>query len=562
MTTLQTSFQEQTIPDQATNWSATLDFQQFNSSLGALTGVGVGVTGDVVGSIFLANLDLAPATFGVLFASTINVAQSGGPVLASVAPEASDSVSVAAGSSTTLANITGSASTQVNYQTSANPGAPSPTPFIGTGSVPLSVSTQSNLLISGPGNLALVSQQAAGASVTLQYNYAPANTGNGPSGGAGVTTAFATGSFITPAGSLTTTSQTFSFADRTTGWNDSAAVNQFDPGLGTLEAVNIFLNGDLVGAFAAENLGTTAASVVVNDAATLTLDLPDGTSTLSATASTSDQMSLSTYDGSADFGGSSGQTDTLSVPSSSAMPSHTSLHDATDLAAFTGQGVVVLPISATSAATISGPGNLAAGLLTDAGATASASYTYLPAPTGTGAAEPTSPGTRDYLIFDTSTNQWDTTTTPIAGAANNDLFDRSGDNLFVTVSSDNWVIGTGGGNDAIMVHGGNNVLDGGTGSNFLIGAGGDDTFSVQSRRQRRMEHGRQFSSGRLAHSVGRISAGSGVLAEWVRLARLCRAYAGCDGTGWDVHIGDAGSLLQHRRSEQWPFDRRVRHGRR
>jgi hypothetical protein len=162
------------------------------------------------------------------------------------------------------------------------------------------------------------------------------------------------------------------------------------------------------------------------------------------------------------------------------MPNQTSLHDGGDLAAFTGEGVVVLPISATSAATISGPGNLAAGLLTEAGATVSVSYTYLPAPTGTGAAHPASPGTQDYSIFDATTNQPDTTTAPIVGPANNDIFDPSGDNLLVAVTSDNWVIGTGSGNDAIMVHGGNNVLDGGSGSNLLFGAGGDDTFVVQA----------------------------------------------------------------------------------
>jgi hypothetical protein len=146
-----TSLQQQTIADTATNWSQTLDFQQFDPSLGALTGVAVGLTGDLVGSILLENLDLAPATFGVGFKANVEVNAPDSSSLANVAPVANSSVTLAPGAGATLSRISGSASTQVQYQASAQPSAPAVGQFIGTRLVPLSVGAQSSLHLTGPG---------------------------------------------------------------------------------------------------------------------------------------------------------------------------------------------------------------------------------------------------------------------------------------------------------------------------------------------------------------------------------------------------------------------------
>lgn len=484
-----TSLQQQSIADTATNWSQTLDFQQFDPSLGTLTGVAVGLTGEVVGNILLENLDLAPATFGVGFNANVEVNAPDSSSLANVAPVANSSVTLAPGAGATLSGISGSASTQVQYQASAQPGGPAAAQFIGTGLVPLPVGAQSSLHLTGPGNMALVSQETAGASVSLQYGYAPANSGNGGTGNAGVVDAVLTLQAAAPivTGSVTTAAQTFSFAGRTTGWNDSAAVSQFDPALGTLESVNITLSGDVSAGVAAENLGDAAASLNVSDTATLTLDLPGGTPTLTAAASASDGMSLGAFDGSVDYAGTSGRVDQLSIQPSG-FSTNTALTGVTNLTPFTGQGVVVLPISTTSAAIIDGPGNLAAGLVTAAGAAVSVSYTYLPATTGTagdtGSTTGTSGGT-GYTITDLTTNRLDTTTAaqPYAGGAGGptqELIDGSADNLAISLTSDNWVIGTDGGNDVIIAHGGDNILNANGGSNWLFGAGGDDTFSLHA----------------------------------------------------------------------------------
>ncbi len=129
-----------------------------------------------------------------------------------------------------------------------------------------------------------------------------------------------------------------------------------------------------------------------------------------------------------------------------------------------------------------GPGNLMAGLSTEAGGTASVSYTYIPATSATSADSVGTTG--DYTVFDATTDlPGAATAQPYAGAADGptqELLDHSGDNLAVSVTSDNWLIGTGDGNDVIVAHGGNNFLFGGGGSNWLVGAGGGDTFAVHA----------------------------------------------------------------------------------
>jgi len=140
-----------------------------------------------------------------------------------------------------------------------------------------------------------------------------------------------------------------------------------------------------------------------------------------------------------------------------------------------------LPVSANSSATIDGPGNLVAGLLTAAGGTVSISYTYIPASSGAPDATVTASNTAGYTITDLTTNHPDTAATvhPYAGGTGgptHELTDTSGDSLAINLTSDNWL--TDGGSDIIMAHGGNNIFNIAGGSNWLFGAGGNDTFSL------------------------------------------------------------------------------------
>jgi len=173
-------------------------------------------------------------------------------------------------------------------------------------------------------------------------------------------------------------------------------------------------------------------------------------------------MPLAAFDGTADYAGTSGYSTNLAAQTSGSTDV---LTDPADLAAFTGHRAVVLPIAGTSAATIDGPGNLMAGLFTEAGGTAALSYTYIPAAVSTSGdtvGATATAGAADDAVFDATTNQpVAAAAQPYAGAAGGptqELIDHSSDNLDVSVTSDNWLIGTGGGNDVIIAHGGNNVL--------------------------------------------------------------------------------------------------------
>jgi hypothetical protein len=348
MTNVTTPAQQLTIADTITDWSQTLAFSQFDPSLGALTGVEFGLTGDINGSIILENLDRAPASFGVKFGDSLNLLGPDGWALMSVSPSAGTATTLAAGATSALTGISGSAATAENYAPGTAPAGTAEAPFVGTGSVPLTVDTAlSSLQVSGPGNMTFVSQLAAGASASVQYGYAPPNSGGTGSYGLSETinggfTLASPAYFVNPSlppvpTTLTTTPQTFTFADRTIGWNDSAAVNQFDPALGALQSVNISASTNLLGSIAAENFGNAAATVSASDTVTLTVDLPGSTPTLAPTASSYNSLRLGAFDGALDYAGASGGIAPLSMPGAFS----TTLNDAADLAPFTGAGTVV-----------------------------------------------------------------------------------------------------------------------------------------------------------------------------------------------------------------------------
>lgn len=230
-------------------------------------------------------------------------------------------------------------------------------------------------------------QTHAGAVVSVQYDYA---TAGGPAGGGGsiddggVTSL---GSALSLSGlsaftnSATTTAQSFTIANSAAGWSDPLAVAQFNPALGTLEAVDVVLNGDIVASVAAENTGNGAIVFGATQSAVVALDLA-GTLNAEVPLSTTDSMTLGAYDGTADFAGTSGHTDpgltdgffpggTLSFAGSETDPSI--------LAAFTGTGTYDVPISSTGTSLAQGGANLVSDLTLHAGANARFSYVYTPA---------------------------------------------------------------------------------------------------------------------------------------------------------------------------------------
>ena len=387
-------YQQQTIAATTTDWSTNLQFAQFDPSIGSLQGVNVWLDGQVTGNVSIENLEAAPASVAVSLFGTIDLGGPGGTNLLSIGPDASASVNLGAydgdtdyaGNSGTVVGLSGESFNQATLSAGI-------AGLVGTGTLALPVSAQTSLSVTGPANLLLAVGAAASAAVALDYDYMPAVDAGGVSTDGDFTYladyAGDNGAAL-PVGSLDpanpgetpvqTPVQVFDFADSTAGWINDVVAQQFDPSLGTLEAVNLTVSADLLASVAAENLDASASTVSTTQTVDVTLTLPaSGTAAAVAivppvSAEISDTMNLGGYDGTTDFGGTSGRIDQGLTRTGTASTSLTG----SEMTAFLGLGTIDLPIATFGSSTAEGPGNLLLSLLADAGATVTLSYTYLP----------------------------------------------------------------------------------------------------------------------------------------------------------------------------------------
>lgn len=158
-----------------------------------------------------------------------------------------------------------------------------------------------------------------------------------------------------------------------TDFDTPVVFNLFDNTTGSvLESVMVELFARSSGSIQVENRSTTRASGVTAVLSTIiTLQLPDGTTTLTATPSTTRTDSLSTFDGVVDYDGTSGvefvnlttnDYESLAISSPSL------------LALFTGIGQSQFLFEAIATSSVNGGGNLA--ILIDTFASADVRITY------------------------------------------------------------------------------------------------------------------------------------------------------------------------------------------
>ena len=392
-----TPLQQQTLGDAIANWVRTVSFAQFDPSLGTLVDVRVGIIGDAAGSASIENLGATAAGVSLYLPVTLNVLSPAGVPMVGAAPMPTASVNLGAfdgakdyagASGTILAGLTNSATNQATF----TPSGADLAAFVGSGTVAVSVQSSATSNELGSGNLRSQLATSAGAVVSLQYDYLSPGTatpGGGSSGGGLMTLANVGGSLIfNILNTVTTAAQTASHADATTGWSDSLLFGRFDASLGTLVAVNLTFNADITGSFAAENLGGSTIVVSGTEAVTETINLPNvGSIVVTPTIAVNPGIlgsigygpnngTLVAFDGTADFGGTSGET----VSNLSGSRSDTEqLTDPALLAAFTGSGSIAIPITAAGTSQAFGGGNLLTELTQKAGASVSVSYVYAPA---------------------------------------------------------------------------------------------------------------------------------------------------------------------------------------
>jgi hypothetical protein len=408
-------FQQQTIAGLIGDWAQaqTLAFNQFNPSGGDLVDAVFTTAGSIEASASIENLAPVAATVDLNLAATVEAwAPDILENMATVQPTATATVTLpalpgrfdgtldfAGPSGTVLPDITGS-QTQAVVVT---PGTSGTSDLVGTGTFDVGVNDYAVSTVNGTGNLAVSLHGSVGVTVSVQYDASTPNAGPGDDGGGVsiVDLGYFPSWTLTPSisNSVTTSPQFATFHPETSGSAGTASFAQFDPSLGTLDEILVNVGNVLTGTFAAENLETVAASITMTETAGMTVATPGGVRVSSA-ADSGDTLNLGAFDGSADFAGTSGRSDTIfSAPASFPVSfgssvlergnPDTAVTDSADLKAFTGTGTVALPVGTSGTSSVTGPTNLLTEMTQRTGGTVEVSYVYTPFASAGGTAAPT-----------------------------------------------------------------------------------------------------------------------------------------------------------------------------
>ncbi len=163
---------------------------------------------------------------------------------------------------------------------------------------------------------------------------------------------------------------------QTTNFDAVVSVAKFDDMGGTkqLESVTFSLEGFLLGNARLESLDAEPSLVTTTLSVTLTLSETVTDNTLVITIPSLDEVfAASAYDGSTDFGGTSGITYEELTASQTESETYT---DAMTLAMFTGLDTIDLNLNALATSFASGAGNLITQFSTSAGGNIEVTYVY------------------------------------------------------------------------------------------------------------------------------------------------------------------------------------------
>jgi hypothetical protein len=172
----------------------------------------------------------------------------------------------------------------------------------------------------------------------------------------------------------TTLSRTISLPDTPTDWTATQSVPQFDPSLGTLTSVEIINSAPVKNAIRVENLDTASATIHATISGDLTLSGPSVPG-LDTALSADQTFNATAFDGTIDFGGTSGHT---FAPQTINGSNSTVLTAATDLAKYEGTGTVNFTVATHASSTATGSANLLLQVNTTAAATVTVIYHYIP----------------------------------------------------------------------------------------------------------------------------------------------------------------------------------------
>jgi hypothetical protein len=171
-----------------------------------------------------------------------------------------------------------------------------------------------------------------------------------------------------------TLKHTIAFPDTTTNWTATQSAPQFDPSLGTLTSVEILNSDPIKSAIKAENLDMAPATIHATVSGDLTLSGP-GVPGLDVALSADQTFDASAFDGTIDFGGTSGK---IFSPLTINGSNSTTVTSAVDLAKYTGTGTVSFTETTHGNSTATGSANLLVQVNTSAAANVTIVYHYVP----------------------------------------------------------------------------------------------------------------------------------------------------------------------------------------
>lgn len=172
-----------------------------------------------------------------------------------------------------------------------------------------------------------------------------------------------------------TLTNSLSFGPASFDYNTSLNFPLFDPSLGTLNSITFKLQGSVTSDQGAENLSVNSGgNVTLISRATMTLFRPDNTALVITIPGATNVFTATTFDGSVDFGGTSGASYSQ-VSTSSDLSVYSG---ASDLNLFTGLGTIGLPISAAGTSTANGSGTITSTFSTQGSTTATVIYDFSP----------------------------------------------------------------------------------------------------------------------------------------------------------------------------------------
>lgn len=168
---------------------------------------------------------------------------------------------------------------------------------------------------------------------------------------------------------------TAAFTSFKTGGSQTQSIAQFDSTLGTLNSVQILLNGKLTSDVKVENLDAAPSAINAQVNGALSLQGPGGTLLSVAPSISENSTSLSAYDGTLDYGGTSGHD--FGPQSASAQKTITLTNN---LSVWEGSGSVALTETAQSSSTVAGSGNEQVNISSLGSGNVTVIYNYTPKP--------------------------------------------------------------------------------------------------------------------------------------------------------------------------------------